>query len=147
MQSKILGVIAAALATTLLLAWNTPAQDVVEGSESVLHESMEDLNSTLRRVNRLIKTPEKISEAADMVAKMEHNALDAKGETPPMAETLEGAAREAFMLGYRRDMIKLLATLTELELACLDGEAEAAQAIVERLVSHRNASHELYQDE
>ena len=146
MQTKFLGVIVAALAAALLLAWKTPVtQD--GGSESALHASMEDLNSTLRRVDRLIKDEQKISEAVDLVVEMEHDALDAKGEVPPRAARLEGAARDAFVLGYRRDMIKLLVTLTELEMACLEGQTDAAQAVVERLVSHRNASHDLYQDE
>jgi soluble cytochrome b562 len=146
MQPKFLGAIVAALAAVFLLAWKTPVTQ--DGhSESALHERMEDLNSTLRRVNRLVKDKQKISEAVDLVVEMEHDVLDAKGEVPPRADKLEGAVRDSFVLGYRRDMIKLLVMLTELEMACLEGNTDAAQAVVERLVSHRNASHELYQDE
>ena len=78
---------------------------------------------------------------------MERNVLDSKGEVPHRAEALEGAAKDEFVLAFRRDMIRLLVTLTELEMACLEGKADEAQAILKRMVKHRNDSHELYQEE
>ena len=118
MQTKVFGAIVAALVATPLLTWDAfavqEAQDQEE-QESVLHGSMEDLNATLRKVNRMVKDPEQLGAAVELVVSMERNVLDSKGEVPHRAEALEGAAKDEFVLAFRRDMIRLLVTLTELE--------------------------------
>jgi hypothetical protein len=73
--------------------------------------------------------------------------IAAKSEVPPRAETLQGEEREAFVRGFRSELARVLATLAELELACLEGRTEDAQALVTKLADAKRAGHDKYQEQ
>jgi hypothetical protein len=77
---------------------------------------------------------------------MQRGVIAAKGEVPPLAETLQGAEREAFVRGFRGELARVLATLAELEIACLEGRAEEAQTLAKKLGDAKRVGHDTYKD-
>jgi hypothetical protein len=114
--------------------------------ETPLQLGMEQMNGALRQIGRLVKDPAGLSAALGPIVEMQRGVLAAKGETPPLAETLQGEEREAFVRGFRTELARVLAKLAELEVACLEGRAEDAQALAQQLGDAKRAGHDAYKD-
>ncbi|HLO42251.1 MAG TPA: cytochrome b562 [Phycisphaerales bacterium] len=99
---------------------------------------MKGLRQGMRQIRDLVADPAKKEEALQMIGLMQRAAVAAKGNKPEHMK--EGVSIDDF----RREMIKLVTQLLELETAVLDGKTEEAAALVTKLGEFRDASHEKF---
>lgn len=119
---------------------------VVGGS---LAGSLEDVMQTLQAgQQRLGKTVDKkdAPAALDALAEMQAAVHSATLGTPPKAAELsDAAAKSAFVLGYRKQMIDLERVLLDIEVALLDGKLDEAKKLIdEKVKPAKKAGHDKY---
>ncbi|HEX9794876.1 MAG TPA: hypothetical protein VGC54_12915 [Planctomycetota bacterium] len=92
----------------------------------VLEDHMEAIELSVKRLRRSLRDATKAEESLDWVVKAEHAALAAKAMVPKMSEHVPEAKRAEFQLAYRREIAVLIEHMLTLEIALLDGDADAA---------------------
>jgi hypothetical protein len=135
-----------ALALTLAAAVPAALQDsdAEHHEDDVLHASMEVIEETLGRLRRELRDAANHRAALERVALIQQAVLDCKGETPPMAASLPEGERQAFVDGFRAEMITLMRGLLELEGALLADDNEAAQAALRKVREMEDPGHERF---
>lgn len=128
------------------LAASTAQEADHDEDDSPLLAAMDEINAGLRNLRRAVKDPERRADCLAIVDEMQGAVLRAKREVPPIAAKQEGEAGARTTSGYRRMMAEVLATTARLEIAILDGDAEAAGAVLRELNELKAAGHERFQE-
>jgi soluble cytochrome b562 len=103
-----------------------------------VESGMKGLRQGMRQIRELVADPAKKEEALQLVGTMQRAAIAAKNSKPEHMK--EGASPD----DYRREMIKLVTMLLELETNVLDGKTEEANALIAKLGEFRDSSHEKF---
>lgn len=103
-----------------------------------VESGMKGLRQGMRQIRELVADPAKKEEALQMIGLMQRAAVAAKNSKPEHMK--EGASPD----DYRREMIKLVTMLLELETNVLDGKTEEANALIGKLGEFRDSSHEKF---
>lgn len=129
---------------------SSAAATVVEGQlAGSLAGSLEDAMQSLQAgQQRLGKTVDKkdAPAALDALAEMQAAVHSAKLGTPPKAAELsDAAAKSAFVLGYRKQLIDLERALLDIEVALLDGKLDEAKKLLdEKVKPAKKSGHDKY---
>jgi hypothetical protein len=116
-----------------------------EEHESPLEQAMQKMQGAQKRLDKALEKKD-LAAALPLIVDMEHAALAAKVETPPMADELTDAKKKAeFVNGFRKQLIALEKSLCDLETAALDGKADDAARIYESVIkSMKKEGHAKY---
>ncbi len=130
--------------TTARAAKTVLTQDVMEEEESPLLAAMELLHDNERVMKKALKGEGDFEKALGAVVGMQQGAQDAKVLIPGMMETLDAPKREAFLKGYRLEMIAMSQDLLALEVLLLEGKLEESRAKFQEVRDHEGVGHERY---
>lgn len=97
-------------------------QNEKERQESVLATHMEEMNTALRRVRKMIKQPNDPAAILADVGLIQEHAVAAKGLVPEKIQELAHDQQPPALTDFRRQMIALLEALLRLEKQVLDGQ-------------------------
>jgi hypothetical protein len=119
------------------------------GAPMNLEGAMKQMNASYKALNA---SPfDAASKAADLeaVQRLQMSAIGAKGGVGALrmsdaASKQYGGDKAAFEAAYRRKMIETAKVAIELELAILDGKADAAKALVAKLHALEESGHEVF---
>jgi len=115
-------------------------------ADGELFDLMLDIKSSIRDLYRAAQDPGKRSEALEALHALQKHVVAAKQMPPPKIEEMEESKREAYRLGFRRELAELLQETTRIELAIIDGKTdEAVKRIREDLIELRDRAHDTYQ--
>ena len=109
-----------------------------KAGKEVIHEAMEVLGGTYRKVRRQMSDASKNAETADMLATMITASADAKKHLPETAST--GDLKNS----YRVIMNKLIVSLANAENAALTGDNDKLREYVLAANSAKGEGHELF---
>lgn len=139
-----------ALLPVAALAYTSRASEAVAPAVATpAGGSLEDAMQALQAgQQRLGKTVDKKDAAAalDALAEMQAAVHTAKLGTPPKAaELTDAAAKTAFVLGYRKQLIDLERVLLDVEIALLDGKLDEAKKLLdEKVKPSKKSGHDKY---
>ncbi|MCK6478287.1 MAG: hypothetical protein L6Q35_15810, partial [Phycisphaerales bacterium] len=116
-----------------------PRPDGAPGREMLTVDAgMKAMRQGLRVLRDAAGDPSKKDASLQAVGLMQRGCLAAKASVPKHLK--EGVSVE----DYRREQIKLMGMLLELELSLLDGKHDQAAAMVEKLAKFRDDAHEKF---
>ncbi len=147
MQRKRLVLFASLLAaTTLAVSQSTPAfwSSSTTSSDDALHEEMEKLGASMKKLRRAIRNPEKNVSSLETLHKFQVAAVNTKIMIPAKPEDVKMTKAE-WAKGYRMGMIKTIQKSLEMEIALLNGDQEGAQATYKELGQIKKKGHTTYQ--
>lgn len=114
------------------------------GPEDSLHDVMEAMKPLLKSLSTACAAKAK-EPALAAVTEMQRLMLVAKVFEPTTLADTPEADRPALLLGFRKDLLRALKELADVELDVLDGNFDAATKRVETsLPDLRDEAHELY---
>ena len=139
----------AVLATGFTVPQQPPAAKEKQGHEpeSVLESHMHGIEDAIHDLRRSLKDPAKSADSLASIAKLQADAVVAKSELPRMLPHVPEAERPAFVVNYRREMVRLLEASLKLESAVLDGKQEPINNAFEALRSMEDPAHDRFTDE
>jgi len=117
-----------------------PGGPGMQGRPITVEAGMRILNRSLRELKATLADPAARDRSLAAVWGMERGCLQAKSAKP---EHLEGDA-ELQLDTFRRNQIKLMTMLLEIETAILDGKTEVAQAVLAKVESLRDDQHKAF---
>lgn len=112
--------------------------------ETRLMAHMERMEQALDTLRRSLREPAENAKSLDLVQEMLEAALASRRETPKMTASLPEGERAAFVLEYRKQMVRLAGALLDLEVALLDGNHEEALKVYKNLKKMEEAGHERF---
>jgi soluble cytochrome b562 len=110
-------------------------------AETPLAQQMEKIDDAMNFLKRGLRDPAKRDDCLAQVATAQAACVAAKLLVPKLAATTADAERPAFVKNYRKGMASLLIELTNLELALLNGEKDAALASYKKLEAMEEDGH------
>lgn len=147
-----IGLLGIALAIPALalpsLGWGDDDDDKGRaGEHGALEQAMHRFEDHLRFLRRSLKEPAQDEQSLEHIWQAEQDALAAKALVPEMAAAIAEAERAAFVTDYRKEMVKLVAAMLELEAAFLSGDREATQAAYKAVKALEKPAHERFRVE
>jgi hypothetical protein len=124
-----------------------PQDESASHDESVLEANMELVEDGMKALRRSVRSPEGWPASLATVAELQQAILTCKTEVPIMAASRPEAERPAFVAAYRKEMATMLRTMTELEIALLDGDEEAIQALYKTIRAMEDDGHDRFTEE
>ncbi len=118
-----------------------------DGSETVLAEQMEVLESHLAKLRRTLRDEELRDESLAHIAGIQAAVVASKAEAPVMLPSIPEGERAAFQTAYRREMVGMLMSLCDLEVAVLDGETDQARTIFKAIRKMEDDGHERFTED
>jgi hypothetical protein len=115
--------------------------------DSVLESHMHGIEDAIHALRRSLKDPAKSADSLASIAKLQADAVAAKSELPRMLPHVPEAERPAFVVNYRREMVRMLEASLKLESAVLDGKQEPINSAFEALRSMEDPAHDRFTDE
>ena len=149
--------IAALIACVLVFGLPGSSQDA-DGAKRVsaeeadehgpLHEAMEELQSGMRKIRKMLSKPEEKEAAIELLRHMQANALVAF-QNPPEPGSDVGPSRvgPGWRIGFKRQILKVIDELLAVEHAVAEGRSEDAKAGYATLASLKKEGHDDYQVE
>ena len=114
--------------------------------ETPLSRQMEQLDHAMDFLKRGLRDPAKRDACLAQVANAQAACVAAKLLVPKMAATTAEADRPAFVTDFRKGIASLLIEFTNLELALLNGNKEAALASYKKLEKMEDEGHDNFTD-
>jgi soluble cytochrome b562 len=111
------------------------------GEDSDLHDSMEAMNGSFRKLRRQVADPAQNEASLALVEKLSKAAKEAANDLPELISKLPADAQEAAKTSYTEKMKELSATIDELGAALKAGKNDEAVKIVEELRLQQEAGH------
>lgn len=112
--------------------------------DTPLSKEMETMDEGLKKLRRSLRDPAQNATSLEWIAKIQAATVASKGMTPAMASTIPEADRGKWVINYRKDMAKLLATMAQMEVAVLDGDSAKAQDLYKSLKTQESEGHEKF---
>ncbi|TDJ78026.1 MAG: hypothetical protein E2O39_01650 [Planctomycetota bacterium] len=134
-----LGLVATAASPFIATA---AAQD---DEETPLGEQMEELQSGLRRLRKLVTKPDEKEATLEILRAMQGHGIQAFALGPEPPETLPAAEHAEWSVNFRRQILKVVDQLLVVELAVSEGRTEDAKSAYKELGQLKNAGHDTYQ--
>ena len=136
-------VVSLAFAGRVRAAQDKPAH----APDSVLESHMHGIEDAIHDLRRSLKDPAKSADSLASIAKLQADAVVAKSELPRMLPHVPEAERPAFVVAYRREMVRLLEASLKLESAVLDGKPEPIKEAFEALRAMEDPAHDRFTEE
>ena len=114
---------------------------------TVLEDRMHEIEDALKGLRRSLRDPARTADSLALVAKLQLAAVAEKSEPPRMLPRVPEAERAKFTADYRKEMVHLLDLSLRLELALLDGNAEAATTAFDALRDLEDPAHSKFTEE
>ena len=114
--------------------------------ETPLSRQMEQLDHAMDFLKRGLRDPAKKDACLAQVANAQAACVAAKLLVPKMAATTAEADRPAFVTDFRKGIATLLIEFTNLELALLNGDKDAALASYKKLEKMEDEGHDNFTD-
>jgi soluble cytochrome b562 len=111
-----------------------------QGRPVSVEGSMKSMNRAMRALKTTIGDPGKRDESLRSIWAMEAGAVAAKSGKP---DHLEGKGDQA-LDEFRRDQIKLVGMMLEMETAVMDGKTDAATAVLGKIEAFREEAHKRF---
>ncbi len=133
--------------------FNTPAaraaDDKKEAGEkktkdTELEKHMEVIDKAMKKLRRTIKDPANNKESLELIQQMQAASVASKKETPAHLAEAPEADRPKLLIGYRKDMAKVIGTMCEMEMALLDNNNDKAADLLKTIKDQEEAGHEKY---
>ena len=118
-----------------------------EREESPTHAAMEELQSAMRKLRRMLRDPDQAPATIELLRAMQKNALITFDHSPEPPEGMPESEIEPFHVEYRRRILRLADEMCACELAVLEGRTEDARASFKQLTELKNEGHERFQIE
>ena len=116
-----------------------PTQD-----PDLLADTMLELQSALKKLRRSVRKQEQESDSLAHLQVIQRTALITKDLVPAMTADVPEADRAAFVKAYRREMLVLLQKCIACEIAVLDGDTDAANALYKEIAAMEDSGHERF---
>lgn len=110
-----------------------------------LGERMEELQSGLRRLRKMIAKPDDKEATLEILRSMEAHGLEAFALGPEPPATLAADKHAEWSVDFRRQVLKVVDQLLVVELAVSEGRTEDAKNAYKMLAQLKNAGHDKYQ--
>ncbi len=117
------------------------------GKAPSLMDLMDEIGDLHRGLRRSVKDADSAKEAVPDVRRMQRLAARSMMLVPAMAADLPASERPAFHLAYKREMVRLISGLLDLEEAMMAGKVEEAKTIYKGLGKIKAAGHKQFQRE
>ena len=143
----------ALLAGSLALGARSVSQDAQgetaahEDDETELAKHMLIVEEGVKALRRSTRDELRAIESLATLATVQASALVCKQEIPAMAAAVPESERNAFVNGYRKEMVVFVTRLLELETALLDGDAERIKAAYRVVYDMEDSGHELFTED
>jgi len=111
------------------------------GEDSDLHDSMEAMNGSFRKLRRQVADPAQNEASLALVEKLSKATQEAADDLPEIISKLPAEAQAAAKASYADKMKELSATIEELGVALKAGKNDEAIKIVEELRLQQEAGH------
>ena len=134
--------VALLLAAGIPLALAEPTQD-----KSELQKHMAKNQKAFLRIRKWSKDPKLNVKTLAQVSVLQQELLHAKSLVPKRAKGLGDKEKKAFILAYRKGIIKMINLTLKLETHLLEGKDKLVQKAVKELLEHLRKSHEKFKKE
>lgn len=111
------------------------------GEDSDLHDSMEAMNGSFRKLRRQVADPAQNEASLALVEKLSKATKEAADDLPEIISKLPAEAQAAAKASYADKMKELSATIEELGAALKAGKNDEAVKIIEELRLQQEAGH------
>ena len=111
------------------------------GEDSDLHDSMEAMNGSFRKLRRQVADPAQNEASLALVEKLSKATKEAADDLPEIISKLPAEAQATAKASYADKMKELSATIEELGAALKAGKNDEAVKIVEELRLQQEAGH------
>ncbi|HEX4794199.1 MAG TPA: cytochrome b562 [Humisphaera sp.] len=118
-----------------------------EKKKSELNNRMEEMDASFKKLKSSIRNAQQDAQSLELISKIEQLAITCKAMTPSKAATVPADKRDAFLLGYRKEMAHLVADMCAMETALLDGDRAKAQELYKKLTTDKEDGHDKFLDD
>lgn len=125
-----------------------PSAAALDDDETELAKQMHVVEDGLRALRRSLRDPATYPDALETVVECQAAALASKGQVPAMAARVPEGERDAFVKGYRKEMIAVVEGFLKLERALLEGQdPDALKEIYGAIKGLEDGGHERYTED
>lgn len=117
------------------------------GEVPTLGEVMAEMGDLHRSLRRNLKNTKSAMEAVPTVRHMQRLAANSIMMSPSKSADLAAQDRPAFHLAFKREILRLISGLLDLEEAMMEGNLEEAKAINKTLGKIKSSGHKRFQRE
>lgn len=143
---RLLLVAVATLGAVVTLVPSGSAQPAGAQREAGLEATMKKANRAWKALGKQIGDPAQNASSLELVQTIETNLVAAKVMVPDKAGSVPDAKRQAFVNGYRLEMIKAIEAVFEVERQLLAGDNAKAKAALAKVKAIQKEGHDLYQE-
>ena len=141
--APVIGVIVALCA----VGWAHTESTTSEKEEVDLNTLMENMGQAHRKLRRQISEPTEVESSLALIATMQKDAALALTMPPSMTDTIPKEQQGKFLLAFKRQMLKLMSGLLDVEEAMLDEDIAKAKVANRKLLQVKRRGHEMFQEE
>ena len=132
----------------ITVAWTNPpspntAASIEVGEEEELEDIMHGIDKNFEAVMAAIEKKDAPG-AMELTTKLQQSCISAKTFTPPKLKTVEEKDKPAFIAGYRKQMLTLLKSMADLEIALVDNDFEKAKKVGGDIDAIKKTGHDTY---
>lgn len=110
-----------------------------------IHQAMEQMETEVKKLEASIADPARTEETVRALSRMIQFTGASLTGAPKNQEKIAADARDAHMLAFRRDLLKMVKELADIELLVLDGKhADAAAALTAKVLTPAGDAHKKY---
>lgn len=113
-------------------------------ADDEIHEAMEELQSGMRTLRKGLGDPAKKDDTIALLQGMQRHASTAMLSEPHAPKDKSGKDLALWYCGYRKQLVRVLDTLIDVEMAVHEGDAEKAKAAYKSLGQMKKAGHDEY---
>lgn len=117
------------------------------GEEGPLHNGMESLNRSLRTLRKSLRDEARDAESLDALVKAQNAVSACKVETPPLTEKQPEEARAAYVVEFRKLLIRVQHGLLDVEDALLDGNRDRAVELLQATKDLEEPGHDRFTED
>ncbi|HUR28679.1 MAG TPA: cytochrome b562 [Planctomycetota bacterium] len=134
---------AVAVASTNPSLGRSAPESAGEGEGDDLEEVMQGIDKNFEAATKAIENKDGPA-ALELMTKLEQGCIGAKILTPPKLRTIEEKDKAAFIAGYRKQVLVMLKSMVDLEIALVDNDFEKAKKVADEIDSQKKMGHDTY---
>ena len=137
------------LLAVAILAFAAPFVRAAEEKKTKtgLDDQMENIDEAMSKLRRTIRKAELNNDSLKLLTDLQQAAVACKAMVPAKAAKLPESQRAPFIAAYRKDMAELVISLSQMEIAILNGDNTKAQDIYKQLKTMEDKGHDKYKEE
>ncbi len=116
-----------------------------EGEEESLEDCMDEMSSMLKELRKGLKNESLTTERSlELIADIQEEALECKAMNPSIIKELPEDQQAKAVCEYRKQMAGLVIVFLEVEIALLEGDTDAAQALIKKSYGAKKTGHKQF---